>query len=88
MTGSATLSSSSAGKPLVRPFRSHVTSVIAWCDRTVIVRLRQHPILGAALVSLVFGTGVGLNQGIREGYFLASTLLTVAVLRWRACHGG
>jgi hypothetical protein len=57
-----------------------VTSVIAWCDRTVIVRLRQHPILGAALVSLVFGTGVGLNQGIREGYFLAWTLLTVGLL--------
>jgi hypothetical protein len=62
------------------PFRSLVTSVIAWCDRTVIARLRQHPILGAALASLAFGTGVGLNQGIREGYFLASTLLTVCLL--------
>ena len=62
------------------PFRSHVTSVIALCDRTVITRLRQHPILGAALASLAFGTGVGLNQGIREGYFLASTLLTVGLL--------
>ena len=62
------------------PFRSLVTSVIAWCDRTVIARLRQHPILGAALVSLAFGTAVGLNQGIQEGYFLASTLLTVGVL--------
>ena len=62
------------------PFRSHVTSVIALCDRTIITRLRQHPILGAALASLAFGTGVGLNQGIREGYFLASTLLTVGLL--------
>ena len=62
------------------PFRSQVTSVIAWCDRTVVTRLRQHPILGAALASLAFGTGVGLNQGIREGYFLASTLLTVGLL--------
>jgi hypothetical protein len=62
------------------PFRSLVTSVIAWCDRTVIARLRRRPILGAAFASVVFGTGVGLNQGIREGYFLASTLLTVGLL--------
>ena len=62
------------------PFRSLVTLVISWCDRTVIVRLRQHPVFGAALASLAFGTAVGLNQGIREGYFLASTLLTVGLL--------
>jgi hypothetical protein len=62
------------------PFHSIVTSVIAGCDRTAIARLRQHPVLGAALASLVFGTGVGLNQGIREGYLLASTLLTVGLL--------
>jgi len=62
------------------PFRSLVTSVIAWCDRTVIARLRQHPILGAAFASLAFGGAVGLNQGIREGYFLASTLLTMSLL--------
>ena len=37
-------------------------------------------VLGAALASLVFGTAVGLNQGIREGYFLASTLLTAGLL--------
>ena len=62
------------------PFRSLVTSVVAWCDWAVIARLRQHPILGAALASLAFGIAVGLNQGIREGYFLASTLLTVGLL--------
>jgi hypothetical protein len=62
------------------PFRSFVLSVVAWCDRIVIARLRQHPILGAALASLAFGAAVGLNQGIREGYFLASTLLTVGLL--------
>jgi hypothetical protein len=62
------------------PFRSLVTLVVAWCDQTVIVRLRQHPVLGAALASLAFGTAVGLNQGIREGYSLASILLTVGLL--------
>ena len=62
------------------PFRSLVVSVVAWCDRTVVARLRQHPVLGAALSSLAFGIAVGLNQGIREGYFLASTLLTVGLL--------
>jgi hypothetical protein len=62
------------------PFRSLVTSVVAWCDRTVIARLRQHPISGAALASLAFGTAVGINQGIREGYFLALTFLTVGLL--------
>lgn len=62
------------------PFRSFVMSVVAWCDRIVIARLRQHPILGAALASLAFGAAVGLNQGIREGYFLASILLTVGLL--------
>jgi hypothetical protein len=62
------------------PFRSLVTLVVGWCDRTVIACLRQHPILGAALASFAFGTAVGLNQGIREGYYLASTLLTVGLL--------
>ena len=62
------------------PFRSLVTLVVAWCDRTVIARLRQHPVFGAALASLAFGIAVGLNQGIREGYFPASTLLTVGLL--------
>ena len=62
------------------PFRSLVTLAIAWCDRRIIGRLRQHPILGAALASLAFGIAVGLNQGIAEGYFLASTLLTVGLL--------
>jgi hypothetical protein len=62
------------------PFRSRVMLVIAWCDRTVIARLRQHPIRGAALASLAFGTAVGLNQGIQEGYSLASTMLTMGLL--------
>jgi hypothetical protein len=62
------------------PFRSLVMLVIAWCDRIVIARLRQHPILGAALASLAFGTGVGLNQAIREGYLLTSSLLAVGLL--------
>ena len=62
------------------PFRDLVVSVVAWLDRAVISSLREHPILGAALASLAFGAGVGLNQGIREGYFLASTLLTVGLL--------
>lgn len=62
------------------PFRSLVTLIVAWCDRTMIARLRQHPVFGATLASLAFGTAVGLNQGIREGYFLASNLLTVGLL--------
>ncbi len=49
------------------PFRSLVTLIVAWCDRTVVARLRRHPVSGAALASLAFGTAVGLNQGIREG---------------------
>ena len=62
------------------PFASFVRSAVAWCDRTVIARLRQHPVLGAALASLAFGAAVGLNQGIREGYLFASTLLTAGLL--------
>lgn len=44
------------------PFHSRVTLVVAWCDRTVIARLRQDPVFGAALASLAFGIAVGLNH--------------------------
>jgi hypothetical protein len=62
------------------PLRPTVCEVVSGLDRTLVRQLRRHPVTGAAAASAVFGLGVGVNQDIREGYFLASTMLTVGLL--------
>lgn len=62
------------------PIRPMLREVVGWLDRTLVKELRRHPVTGAAVASAVFGMGVGVNQGIREGYSLASTLLTAGLL--------
>jgi hypothetical protein len=62
------------------PVRPFILSIVAWSDRVAVTRLRSHPVCGAAVAALVFGTGVGLNQGVREGYVVASTVLTIGLL--------
>ena len=62
------------------PLRPMLREVVGWLDRTLVKQLRRHPVTAAAVACVVFGIAVGVNQGIREGYFLASTLLTAGLL--------
>lgn len=62
------------------PLRPAVLAAVGRLDRTLMSGVRRHPVTGAAVSSLVFGLVVGINQGIREGYFLVSTLLTAGLL--------
>ncbi len=62
------------------PLRPWIVAAATWAERTIVARLRRHPLLGAALAAIGFGLGVGLNQAIREGYNLPATVLTVGLL--------
>ena len=62
------------------PLRPMLREVVGGLDRTLVRQLRRHPVAAAAVASAVFGVGVGANQAIREGYFLAAALLTAGLL--------
>lgn len=64
------------------PLRPMTLSAVSWTNRSVVSRLRRHPVLGAAAAALVFGLLVGANQGTREQYPLSATLLTIGLLIW------
>jgi hypothetical protein len=53
---------------------------VDWLDGRLGPHLRRHPILTAVAASAAFGIAVGVNQGLQEHYFVASTLLTVGLL--------
>jgi hypothetical protein len=55
--------------------RPHAPSVLRWTDRRVINGLRRHPLLMAAIFSVVFGVAVAISQGVQEGYSLGGYLL-------------
>lgn len=62
------------------PLRPALRAVVGWLDQALVTQLRRHPVAGAAVASAILGTAVGVNQGIREGYLLASTLLAAGLL--------
>jgi hypothetical protein len=62
------------------PLRPAICRLAGWLARTIMPLLRRHPVRGAVLASVIFGAVVGVNQGLREHYYLASTLLTAALL--------
>jgi hypothetical protein len=62
------------------PLRPVVINLVDWSNRKLVAWLRRHPLLGAAVASLVFGLAVGINQGLRERYVLSATALTVCLL--------
>ena len=62
------------------PLRANALAMLTWGERMLLVRLRRHPLWGAATAALVFALGAGINQGVREGYALSATVLTVALL--------
>jgi len=49
-------------------------------DRHLLARIRRHPLWTALAVCAVFGAGVGVNQGQREGYGGPVTVLAVLLL--------
>jgi hypothetical protein len=49
-------------------------------DRHLLARIRRHPLWIAFVVCAVFGAGVGVNQGLREGYSGPVTVLAVLLL--------
>jgi hypothetical protein len=61
-----------AGEPLRGTLRR--------ADRLLIERVRRHPLWTAACLCVCFGAGVGVNQGIREGYGGPLTLVAVLLL--------
>jgi hypothetical protein len=50
--------------PVGRP----VAGLLNWGDRRLAGPIRRHPVWTAAAACSVFGAGVGINQGINEGY--------------------
>jgi hypothetical protein len=62
------------------PARPLALAAVARFEELVVLRLRRHPLLGAAVAAAIFGLAVGINQGLREDYALSATLLTVALL--------
>jgi len=59
------------------PLRRGVAPLLDWCDRTLLQKVRQHPVIAAAAVSAGFGGTVFGWQGYREGYVPSVTLLSM-----------
>jgi len=62
------------------PFCRPTLSIVGWIERRLIGVVRGHALWAAALVCLAFGAAVGVNQGVREGYDVPSTLMAVVLL--------
>lgn len=64
------------------PGRRPALALLAWSEQRCARQIRRHPLWTALIFSAVLGAGVGVNQGLREGYYpqvtvVASALLTV-----------
>lgn len=55
--------------------RPHAPAVLRWVDHQAINGLRRHPLLTAAIPSVVLGIGVATSQGVQEGYSFGGYLL-------------
>jgi len=61
------------------PLRRPGLSVLNWTDRTVIIKVRRHPVGAAAGTSAAFAVTVLGWQAIREGYFSSVTSLEIGL---------
>jgi hypothetical protein len=61
------------------PLRRPGLSVLAWTDRTVVSKVRRHPLGAAAVTSGAFAATVFGWQAVREGYFVSVTGLEMGV---------
>ncbi|MGD0834069.1 MAG: hypothetical protein ABSA40_06535 [Candidatus Dormibacteria bacterium] len=66
--------------PRLGPLRTPAVALLRWLDARLLTVVRRHPLVAAALASLVFALGVGGWQAIWEGYGTAAFLLTFGVL--------
>jgi hypothetical protein len=62
------------------PLRRPTLRTLSCIERRLIGVVRGHTLWSAALVCLAFGAAVGVNQGLREGYDVPSTLMAVVLL--------
>jgi hypothetical protein len=55
--------------------RPHAPAILRWVDHRVINGLRRHPLLTAAIPSVVLGIALATSQGVQEGYSFGGYLL-------------
>jgi hypothetical protein len=65
---------------LLGPARRPVLRLLAWSDLRLAESARRHPLWTALGACAAFGASVGINQGIREGYYVSVTIVTVILL--------
>ncbi len=61
------------------PWRDLALAVLRWLDDEVVARVRSHPLLAAAVFSLLFAMAIEAAQIIVEGYTPALALLFISV---------
>jgi len=61
------------------PLRHLGLSVLDWTERTVIAKVRRHPVGAAAVTSAAFAVTVFGWQAVREGYLLSVTSLEMGL---------
>jgi hypothetical protein len=77
---------------LLGPAQPCVVSALTHVNDTVAAVARRHPLWSAFGVCMIFGVGVGINQGVREDYYtpvtvVASLLLAVGMFGLVAASG-
>ncbi len=65
---------------LLGPARGPALRLLDWADRRLVTAIRTHPVWTAIAGCAVFGAAVGINQGIREGYFVSVTIVACILL--------
>lgn len=65
---------------LLGPLTGSARGFLSWVSHHPVRAVRRHPLWAAVLGCSGFGAAVMVNQGIREGYNAASTLLAVVLL--------
>jgi hypothetical protein len=65
---------------LLGPWREVVLRSVSHVERRALSPLRRHPIIGAAVLSVAFGSAVALGQGVAEHYVLSAFVLTGLLL--------
>ncbi len=62
------------------PLRGLGLRLLAWLEREPLAAVRAHPVRVASLLCVAFGTVVGVNQGVAEGYDASSMLVAASLL--------
>jgi hypothetical protein len=65
---------------LLGPARRPACRLLSWGQHRLAGVIRRHPVWTALAACTAFGAGVGITQGIREGYYLPVTAVAVALL--------